>query len=70
MNKAEEDHYKRLIDSLGKWGKLMHPEYGPCDGFADGMCSECWKIVKDGRAAMKYAAPYGWKPKILEKVGE
>lgn len=30
---------------------ILHPEYGPCDGFRNGECSVCHDAVKNGIAA-------------------
>ena len=37
-------HNQRMIEGLKETEKL-HPDYGPCDGFRNGACSECFRIV-------------------------
>jgi len=42
-----EEHRQRLIQSIDKQAELMHPEYGGCDGFRDGGCSQCANVVEE-----------------------
>ena len=48
-----------------------HPHYGPCDGFDDGQCSECARIIAALRAALAAERERAEKyRKALEEIAE
>lgn len=44
-SRINEDHRQRMIRFLDKQADLVHPDYGSCDGFADGYCSACERRI-------------------------
>ena len=46
LPQQESEHYARLMKFLDRQKAEVHPNYGPCDGFANGWCSECKRILR------------------------
>ena len=44
---AESAELRKEIERLNA---LIHPWYGPCDGIANGQCSECLRLCASGPA--------------------
>lgn len=63
---ADLEFYKTRLDAMCKFvTEQIHPWYGPCDGFADGECVECLKVLGDLKEAAEQKQKYGVPHPVL-----
>jgi hypothetical protein len=68
---ADLEWYKTTLERLGKFiAEQLHPEYGPCDSFADGNCSVCLEALGNLKEAYEQKQKYGIPHPVLTESEE
>jgi hypothetical protein len=68
---ADIEFYKTQLEKVSAFiSEQIHPWYGPCDGFADGNCSECVKVLSELKKAFQQKKELGVPHPILTETTE
>jgi hypothetical protein len=63
---ADLEWYKATLERLSKFiSEQLHPEYGPCDGLADGNCSVCLEALGNLKEAYEQKQKFGVPHPVL-----
>lgn len=66
MADTDIEFYKTRLEQVCKFiAEQLHPDYGPCDGFADGNCSVCTEALGNLKEAHEKVQRYGVPHPVL-----
>jgi hypothetical protein len=66
---ADLEWYKAALERLSTFiAEQLHPDYGPCDGFADGNCSVCVEALRNLKEAFEQKQKFGVPHPVLTEA--